>query len=279
MCWKTVYRGVRHWISLNIAIASPETLITLALFITCFWNASTGSSPAISLDGMKKRISIKLTGASSFYNICSNKEFFLSKLIFTWWNSIVISFLPVLHCDTWFNGISKAVLWPTSKLNTDPLNLAVPQFQPFRLNSLSNTSILYVFVKNFAIFSFSVSLKPANLCNVPFFRKILKPQEPTKFWKFTTSRSEDCSCSTFPVLLFLNTIPWSVIFNLPGVCSAIGVINSTNYKTLIIYFTILPLISADTSEYSKKSIVYTVADTYFKHGQSSSQFVINAKVL
>lgn len=62
-----IYRGVRHWISLKIAIASPDTLITLAFCMTCCWKESTGSmSPANSFEGMKKRISIKLTGASSF---------------------------------------------------------------------------------------------------------------------------------------------------------------------------------------------------------------------
>lgn len=59
--------GVRIWISRNMAMASPETEITLACFITWEWNASTGSSPANSEDGMWNRISVKLTGASSFW--------------------------------------------------------------------------------------------------------------------------------------------------------------------------------------------------------------------
>lgn len=45
--------GVSIWISLKMAIASPDTDITLACFITCEWKASTGSAaPANSEDGM-----------------------------------------------------------------------------------------------------------------------------------------------------------------------------------------------------------------------------------
>lgn len=58
--------GVRICISRNMAMASPETEMTLACFITWEWNASTGSSPANSEDGIWNRISVKLTGASSF---------------------------------------------------------------------------------------------------------------------------------------------------------------------------------------------------------------------
>lgn len=132
---------------------------------------------------------------------------------------MVISFLPAVHCDTWFKGISKALLLfdPTSKLKTDPLNLAVPQFQPFKLSSFSSMSILYECEKNLEIFSFSESLKPTYLYSRPVLRNIRMPKVPAKFWKLTTSMSDDWIWSTFPVLLFLNTMLWSVIFSLPGV--------------------------------------------------------------
>lgn len=62
-----LYRGVRHCSSLKMAMASPDTDMTEALFMTCWWNASTASmSPASSLVGMWNRISINDTGVSSF---------------------------------------------------------------------------------------------------------------------------------------------------------------------------------------------------------------------
>lgn len=66
------YRGVRHWSSRKMAIASPDTERTDACLITFWWNASTGSTSADSVIGMWNRISTKLTGVSSF-----------------WWNSSV----------------------------------------------------------------------------------------------------------------------------------------------------------------------------------------------
>ena len=66
----------------------------------------------------------------------------------TWWNCRVNSFLPIVHWDTFFNGISKAVWFRTSKQIVTPLNSGQPQFHPFTLNSFSKILFLYVWVKN-----------------------------------------------------------------------------------------------------------------------------------
>lgn len=86
-----------------------------------------------------------------------------------------------------------------------------------------------------------------------------KPHELGNFWKLTKSISLLATCSTLPVLLFLNIIFWSVIFNLPGVCIRNKKSHLLNWLKIFGYFnsilTIAPLISAHISEYSRKSIL------------------------
>merc|ERR1719470_95833 len=81
--------GLRDVISLKMAMASPVLVVAMfAFFTTWSLKASAGSAPssACSVAGMWKRISDKLTGASSFMenshvcNICDRKFKFKQNL-------------------------------------------------------------------------------------------------------------------------------------------------------------------------------------------------------
>ena len=146
----------------------------------------------------------------------------------TWWNCRVNFFLPIVHWDTIFNGISKAVWFRTSKqIEHTPLK---PQFHPFTINSFSSILFLYVWVKNIDNVS-TLLLKQTyldfNHCKI--VNKLLSTYwivESTISVKSTTSEKhthvpctskfltssmlEELICSIFPVFEFLNTILWSV---------------------------------------------------------------------
>ena len=146
----------------------------------------------------------------------------------TWWNCRVNFFLPIVHWDTIFNGISKAVWFRTSKqIEHTPLK---PQFHPFTINSFSSILFLYVWVKNIDNLS-TLLLKQIyldfNHCKIA--NKLMSTYwivESTISVKSTTSEKhthvpctskfltssmlEELICSIFPVFEFLNTILWAI---------------------------------------------------------------------
>lgn len=98
------------------------------------------------------------------------------------------------------NSVSKAIHHSTSR--------------PLRMFPLPPTNLTHK--HNWNINILTPSLKPPNLWRVPFFKNMRIPHVPTNLCQFTISKSDAVICSTFPVLLFLKIMCWSVNFSRPG---------------------------------------------------------------